>query len=277
MANPIIRKRNPFLAVFLAIFGGGTGFLYLGRWKMAITFTALPILFLATCGWTGIVFFQYAYTIVLAFVIITFIGFVVTAAVIARKERAQVLQWYQRWYFYLIFFAAQTLLSLFMQKNRDDFFAYDVFNIPTGSMAPTLEIGDKVIVDTRYYRQHQPERGQVIVFLSPKDHKTKFIKRIIGIPGDFIAIKNHVVSVNGKVIMEPYIDPDENISQTFPDATYQIPQNQYFVMGDNRDHSADSRIWGNVPKQNISGKAERIVYSYDVYDFRPDRFDIKIN
>ena len=98
---------------------------------------------------------------------------------------------------------------------------------------------------------HGPERGDVIVFRYPNDPSRDFIKRIIGIPGDTVSIANGVVSVNGKALDEPYIAPGSN---TTMDAKV-VPADSYFVMGDNRPNSSDSRSWGFVPEENIIGKA----------------------
>ncbi len=109
--------------------------------------------------------------------------------------------------------------------------------------------------DPSKYLFHSPDRGDVIVFRYPKDPSRDFIKRVIGVPGDTISITDGAVSVNGVVLSEPYI--------TFPSKTDMeplvVPSHSYFVMGDNRANSSDSRAWGFVPEDNIIGKA---MFSY---------------
>jgi signal peptidase I len=127
--------------------------------------------------------------------------------------------------------------------------------IPSGSMLPTLEINDRLIIDKLGYKFTDPKRGDVVVF-SPTDalkqqYKDAFIKRIIGLPGETVEVKNGQVIINGETISENYIaeEPQYNWGpQTVPD-------NSYLVLGDNRNNSFDSHSWGFVPRDNIIGRA----------------------
>ncbi|MCF4114021.1 MULTISPECIES: signal peptidase I [Dethiosulfovibrio] len=128
-------------------------------------------------------------------------------------------------------------------------FVVQAFWIPSGSMIPTLLPGDRVLVCKFWYALQEPERGQIFVFKYPVDPKRDFVKRIIGLPGDRVAIRQGEVFINGKPIEEPYIG--------FPDAyimdEVKVPEDHYFAMGDNRPNSQDSRFWGFVPEDNIRG------------------------
>jgi signal peptidase I len=123
-------------------------------------------------------------------------------------------------------------------------------------MAPNFASGDYLIVDEITYRFSEPQRGDVIVFNYPKDTTQRFIKRVIGLPGETVQIKSGKVDVidNGKMIelSEKYLP---NNLQTYPDTTSTLKANEYFVMGDNREYSYDSRAWGVVPRSYIIGKA----------------------
>ncbi len=128
--------------------------------------------------------------------------------------------------------------------------------IPSESMLPTLEIDDRLIVEKISYRFRKPERGDVIVFsptdaLKKQNYNEAFIKRIIGIPGDTIEVKNGDVFVNGKELTEKYIlnAPNYEYGPT------QVPEGQYLVLGDNRNNSYDSHYWGFVPFDNVIGRA----------------------
>jgi len=197
-------------------------------------------------------------------------------------------------------------------------FVIEAFKIPSGSMIPTLSIGDHLFVNkfiygirfpftkTRFFRFTDPKRGDVIVFIYPKDESKDFIKRVIGLPGDKIHIEHGIISLNGtplkmhRLDVKPY--PDDNRRLLVRDGTehpipfvrgwrdfdfyeeliggkehivqYErymnrptydvvVPPHSYFVMGDNRDNSADSRIWGFVPDGNIKGKAMFVWLSLD--------------
>ena len=127
--------------------------------------------------------------------------------------------------------------------------------IPSGSMLPTLEINDRLIIDKLGYKFQDPDRGDVVVF-SPTDqlktqYKDAFIKRIIGLPGETVEVRDGLVFVNGQPLTEKYIaeEPQYNWG---PET---VPEDQYLVLGDNRNNSYDSHYWGFVPRDHIIGRA----------------------
>jgi signal peptidase I len=130
--------------------------------------------------------------------------------------------------------------------------------IPSESMLPTLEVGDRLIVEKLSYYSHSPQRGDIIVFAPPPQLQEQgyledqaFIKRVIGIPGDTVEVANGRVSINRQVTIEPYIAESPNYAMS-PMA---VPAGQLFVMGDNRNNSNDSHVWGFLPQGNIVGHA----------------------
>lgn len=161
------------------------------------------------------------------------------------------------------------------------------FKIPSGSMEDTLAIGDHLLVNKFIYgtkipfteksviKLRDPRQGDVIVFVYPEDPSKDFIKRIIGTPGDVVEGKEKKLFVNGK----PYVNPHEvhkekeiipkemNPRDTFGPVT--VPPDSYFVMGDNRDRSYDSRFWGFVSRDKIKGLAFIKYWSWDRETFRP--------
>lgn len=184
-------------------------------------------------------------------------------------------------------------------------FFIEPYKIPSGSMIPTLMIGDFILVDKNIYgykipltsitllENEEPKRGDVVVFKYPENKKINYIKRVIALPGDQITYKDKVVFINGieylQTDIEHNFDPieiadgtvsfekNENkeyliLNQKAPtfNFKYTVPDDSYFVMGDNRDNSNDSRYWGPVPKENLVGKAFYIwmFWNFDsYYDF----------
>ena len=128
--------------------------------------------------------------------------------------------------------------------------------IPSGSMEPTLQVGDRILVDKISQQWQEPKRGDILIFYPPKspaiDDTTKaYIKRLIGIEGDRIAVQDGKVYRNGEALNETYIAEVPNYRMR----EVTVPQGYYWMMGDNRNYSNDSHIWGFLPKQNVIGKA----------------------
>jgi len=123
------------------------------------------------------------------------------------------------------------------------------------SMQPTLYAGDYVIVNKIAYKLGEPSRGDVVVFHYPPDPgREPYIKRVIGLPGDQVIVRDNQVLVNGVALDEPYINSAPNY-----DGEWSVPEDSLFVLGDNRNNSSDSHSWGMVPLRNVIGKAE-VVY-----------------
>jgi signal peptidase I len=132
-------------------------------------------------------------------------------------------------------------------------FVMEAFWIPSPSMVPTLLVGDRVLVNKFIYRFREPHRGDIIVFRSVENPKEDLIKRVVGLPGDRIAVRDGRLFVNGKLQREPYVN------KKFPDVSFSaattVSGGHVFVMGDNRANSLDSRRFGPVPENNIEGEA----------------------
>lgn len=133
------------------------------------------------------------------------------------------------------------------------------FKIPTGSMDPTLVPGDKIFVNRFIYRFKEPQRGDVIVFRYPENPRRDFIKRLVAFGGETIGIDNGKLLINGEVVDEPEIfqmlEYKNRGAYGAADARITIPEDTYFVLGDNSSSSRDSRYWGFVPRKFLIGKA----------------------
>jgi signal peptidase I len=127
------------------------------------------------------------------------------------------------------------------------------------SMQPTLIDGQRLIVGKAAYWFSEPQRGDIVIVRPPIETSTEYVKRLIGLPGDTIAVKGGKVYVNGVALVEPYIK--ESPASTF--SPYVVPENHYFLMGDNRNHSNDSRSGWTVTRQEIVGKAWLRIWPLD--------------
>ena len=128
--------------------------------------------------------------------------------------------------------------------------------IPSSSMEPTLEINDRLIIEKISYLLRSPKRGDVVVFsptetLKEQKFKDAFIKRVIGLPGDTVEVRGGTVYVNGQALREKYIEE----APEYKYGPVGVPEDQYLVLGDNRNNSYDSHYWGFVPRKNLIGRA----------------------
>ena len=171
------------------------------------------------------------------------------------------------------------LLALFIRT-----FIVQAFKIPSGSMIPTLQIGDHILVNKLAYGIRVPlwghylvdfgkvQRGDVIVFIFPEDRSKDFIKRVVGVAGDTVEVRGKKIYINGQQVEDPYAhfegDDPQNILPASRDdyGPTKVPENHLFVMGDNRDRSYDSRFWGFVNLDDVRGKAFLIYWSWDGSD-----------
>lgn len=139
--------------------------------------------------------------------------------------------------------------------------------VPTGSMVPTVEIGNHVFINCLTYKFNAPEQGDIIAFYHQEEDKllpTRYLKRIIAGPNDTIDIRDNVIYINDIPLDESdYLSSDVNTYPYYFEFPYTLPNNQYFVMGDNRENSGDSRFWGPVDRKDILGKAEYVIFPFD--------------
>lgn len=176
-------------------------------------------------------------------------------------------------------------------------FLIRTYTVDSSSMQQTLMVKDRVITEVISYYFTEPEHGDVVVFVYPEtdvatgkqqlrmnsplyirevfssllalslpeDREVEYVKRVIGVPGDEVDIRDNQVFVNGEAVDEPYVDETifTNTSGAILEFPYKVPENQYFVLGDNRENSFDSRYWGTVPRENIIGKAVLVFYPLD--------------
>ncbi len=170
------------------------------------------------------------------------------------------------------------LIALFIRT-----FIVQAFKIPSSSMEPTLLVGDHILVnkfiygvkipftDAKIFQLKNPKRGDIIVFIYPRDHSKDFIKRVIAMEGEKVEILRNKIYINDKLIDDPWGQYNEKgnwIRYLQPMERYGpeiVPKNSLFVLGDNRDNSQDSRFWGFVNNNAVKGKAFIIYFSLDWY------------
>lgn len=290
MTEPNVTGRSPLVAVVLSLLATGLGHVYCGRIVTGLVLFLASLLFApvtVAAAWAGL---SLPVMLGLGLAILTVIGAYLYAVVgayrAARKTQAPYeLHDYNRPIVYVLFIlVAVTYPPLALLQLRAN--VIEAYFIPTGGMAPNVLSGDRILVNKLAYRQRAPERGDLIVFRSPKDRRLNWIKRVIGLPGDTVELKNNDVFVNDHKLERDRVPasslpaleeqgqayaetnagrryrillgavPDKTAN--YPKAT--VPEGSCFVLGDSRDNSTDSRsdTVGFVPLGDVLGQVEFI-------------------
>jgi signal peptidase I len=271
----VLSRRKPWIAGLLSGLQPGLGQLYNGEVKKAIVLALLPFLVVGPVL-AGLLIYAplhppYNVILPVLLVVSVLVAIVRDATRVARqKGDSYQPKSYNKWYVYFIL----VLLGMFiLQPFAADLIKQVVtsFKLPSNSLAPTLVSGDHVLIDTSIsWNGKGLQRGDIIVFRFPEDETKKFVKRVIGLPGETIHIRNKLVYVNEVAIDDSAytqrVDPGVLDAQTNPRdniGPVSIPEDSYFVLGDNRDQSLDSRFFGYVRRSKVMGKVMFIYWSWD--------------
>ena len=155
-------------------------------------------------------------------------------------------------------------------------FAFEVFNIPSGSMTPTLGIGDRILVQKAFFSWHDVREGNVVVFSHPPlddcpgPEKSDLVKRVIALPGQTIYSSGNSIYINGRLLAEPYLPRYDLLVPPIASSQdpYRVPAGEFYVLGDNRAYSCDSRYWGPIKGTSIVGKVVLLWWHDGHPDFR---------
>jgi signal peptidase I len=257
-------KRRPIVALVLSLVVSGLGQTYNGQLKKGLTFY-LAMGFLVGFLIAVLVGNFYGMLIACAIILGSKIFILIEAVYSARRIGQVTLKRYNRWYVYAVIalisgYVVYPLASSAIKNNL-----YTAYKIPSGAMGPTLLVGDHLVADMGYPAKDEPQRGDIIIFKFPPDPSKDFIKRIIGLPGEQIEITDRKIYIDGKLFDDKYghYETQSWGSSTgrCPYCSVTVPNDHYFVMGDNRDNSQDSRYWGFVPLKSIRGKALYIYWA----------------
>lgn len=165
------------------------------------------------------------------------------------------------WKEYLKAGVVAVALALFIRT-----YVAQAFKIPSESMMQTLLVGDHLLVNKVVYHLWEPQRGDIVVFRYPMDPSRDFVKRVVGLPGEVVEMKGKTVYINGEPLDEPYAiyDPTPfGDGSRYHFGPVRVPENHLFMMGDNRNNSQDSRVWGPLDEDLIHGKAFIIHWSWE--------------
>ncbi|MDH5640043.1 MAG: signal peptidase I [Nitrospira sp.] len=270
-------RRKPWLAGLLSGALPGLGQLYNGQVQKALVLgllTSVPAIFFAGLMKYGPLPLQYNLFLWVFLSLLLYVLIILDAIRAAKCfGDAYEVRPCNTWYVYVGFVLLAIIASEFIGEPVTDHIRqhhFQAFKIPSGSMMPTLLSGDHIFVEKSLYKNGTtPQRGDIIVFEFPEDKTKDFIKRVIGIPGDTIEIRTKIVYVNGSLLDDTAytqrIDPgiiDGTINSRDYYGPVTVPRTSYFVLGDNRDQSLDSRFFGFVDVSKIKGKGTIIYWSW---------------
>nr|WP_248280295.1 signal peptidase I [Marinomonas sp. UCMA 3892] len=185
-----------------------------------------------------------------------------SAVKLALASKVYELKFYNRWYCYLVILALIIILAQTLISSRGALLGFELYQIPSSSMRPTLESGDYITVDTQ---DLSLKVGDVVVFRYPNNKQILYAKRVVALGRDKVAIENGQVILNGKPELAASVDENfrRNKVSTYMAETM-VPEGQVFVLGDWRDNSSDSRYWGTVAESDVIGKVTDIWFSKDI-------------
>jgi signal peptidase I len=266
------RTPSAWVTALLTLLTPGLGHVYLGQARRGIALFILIMIAdtLLLFAMMGVLARFWMFAVSLALLLGLWLFIMADAIARARRTASQPGQSYNRWQIYVgafvlacLIFAAPCIYGLHAKASGQ----LGYFRAAAASMAPTLRHGEYFLADSTFYRSRQPSRGEVVVYVHPKQKDVHVIKRIVAIEGDRIAIRNGRAIVNGMAVEEPYVDagagqtPFANMPET------RVPLDHVFVLGDNRANSEDSRhssAHGPVPIKNLVGRVTDIAFSSDL-------------
>lgn len=236
--------------------------MYLGQLKTAISLVLLIIGAIAILSWTRLILEPW--TVYLLALLVLVCGYLSPfhMAWVAFQKKRTADRPYNRWWAYVIYIIFVIGSLLVLTNVRASIFGYEPFVIPAASMAPTIVAGDTIMVDTWAYEKVAPKNGDVVVLSLNDGSGIKYLKRVAAGPNDSIKIENAVLIVNGEQVTEDYLHQPRDSKPYGRDiAEIQLGDNELFVLGDYRDNSKDSRMFGPITIDQIHGRAIYIWFS----------------
>ena len=240
-------KRNHWLAALFSFLAVGLGHLYVGRPWRGLLFLLLFLGFGIGVPWLGLPASIYGFAFWFIGLYVVYFYQIADAERIARRTVDYSPRRYNQWYWYVTALLVLAVIESSVVRYKDDYSNYNTFRIPAGSMEPALKAGD-FIVSQRLGAGDKIQRGDIVIFHYPANPKVSYVKRVVAVAGDRLALDNGRLILNGAVVAEPYVLPANALkpdSQTF--GPERVPDGNVFVLGDKRDFSNDSRYWGPLP------------------------------
>ncbi len=259
-------RRIPLVALLLSLGTLGLGQMYNGQLGKAVAFFLGWLLLTVVISVAGLFSTLYGMIISVALLLALFLFALLDALFGAIRAKEIQLRAYNRWYLYVLVILVTAFGLLPLIGNN--LLPYHAYKVPSGAMEPTLQIGDHLIAHLGCYREKMPQRGDLVIFAYPGNPSVEYIKRVTCLEGDVLEIKDKALLVNGQPTDEPWVIHVDKQMREAPSprdnfGPFIVPEDYIFVLGDNRDNSADSRFFGPVHRRHIKGKVLYVYWAKD--------------
>jgi signal peptidase I len=257
------RRIGPIRAFLAGFCGLGLGYVYVGELRLALASIFGTLGVLAVFSWTRLIMVSgLVYWICAGIMTAVTLAVLIHPITIAARVRERPRRAFNRPWFYLLWAIGVGAGSFLILMHRAEVFGYGTFRTASASMLPTLEKDDFFMANTWRYKTHAPVDGEVVILEGPERPGVTFVKRVVGVAGDRIEIREGVLYRNGHEVVEPYLHtPAEGFGYGREYPATPVQAGEVFVLGDYRDNSIDSRRWGTVPISSLRGRAEYIWFS----------------
>ena len=239
----------PIRTFICGLFAPGLGDWVVNKRQYGLATVVLTIATVLVFSWTRLVLEPLGFRAAMACLLAILFGSALHSAFVESRG----VEGDRNWRNAVLFTIGVGVIFLLLFSFRGILLGYEAYRLPGQSMAPTLASGDQIVVDTWRYAGTEPANGDIVVFVAP-DTGVTYVKRIVGVPKDVISLQGTQLIRNGENVNEPYAEYDGSDETVRPFSDVRVTAGHYFVLGDNRNRSKDSRFFGAVPRENLIGK-----------------------
>ena len=257
-------QRKPWLALLLGVVLPPAGFAYVGRYILAFFAIVASLGLLFVAGRAGLIQALPGFYAIFGIVLVLRIWMALFPWWVARSKSQFKPKWYNRWYHYIWLALLPAIPAQWLVMHRAQMFGYETFRISSVSMASTIQPGEFIIVDTRPVAGGQIARGDVVTYRPHRAGGKPWLARVVGLPKEEVAVSGNSVKINGTPLVEDYLDTDLDPLLSPLNLNVELGEDEFYLLGDNRPNSDDSRFQGPYPRSHVLGKATAIWFSRDI-------------